>query len=87
MGVDETTKFDRLNHGWNADPNSPDPRLEVDREDIVLGFGLNSFVYKMFDADDTGYIRFRSCSRYRFSNVNDDGWYRGQCRFSRLAPA
>jgi hypothetical protein len=25
--------------------------------------------------------------RYRLGNTNDEGWYRGQCRFSKLAPA
>ena len=82
----ELTKFVKLNHGWNAEPNAPEPWVEVDGEDLVLGFALNSFIYDTFEADDIGYIRFHSCSRFRFSDVNDEGWYRGQCRFSALAP-
>lgn len=83
----ELTKFVHLNHGWNAEPNAPEPWVEADGDDLVLGFALNSFVYDTFDADDVGYIRFASCARFRFSDVNDEGWYRGQCRFSAAAPA
>jgi hypothetical protein len=29
---------------------------------------------------------FEGCWRYRLGRTNDEGWYLGQCRFSRLAP-
>ena len=32
-------------------------------------------------------LTFHDCWRYRVGTVNDEGWYRGQCRFSGLAPA
>ncbi|MGB3178199.1 MAG: hypothetical protein WBH14_06765 [Albidovulum sp.] len=31
-------------------------------------------------------LGFSGCCRYRFTTVNDEGWYRGQCRFSHIAP-
>jgi hypothetical protein len=34
-----------------------------------------------------GQLIFANCLRYRLGGTNDEGWYRGQCRFSRLAPA
>ena len=80
------TRFYQLNHGWNADPNMPIPWADPDCDDLVLGFHLNSFIYETFELWDKGHIRFHSCPRYRFSDVNDEGWYRGQCRFSKIAP-
>lgn len=32
-------------------------------------------------------IRFQNAIRYRLDGPNDEGWYLGQCRFSRLARA
>jgi hypothetical protein len=84
--VTELTEFVHLNHGWNADPNAVDPCVEDDGNDLVLGFALNSFGFTAFVKGDRGYIRFHDCSRFRFSSVNDEGWHRGQCRFSALAP-
>lgn len=54
--------------------------------DLVLEFELNPFVCETYKAGDPGFIRFTSVSRYRFTNINDEGWYLGQCRFSALAP-
>ncbi len=80
------SNFVHLNHGWNADPNAADPRVEHDGDDAVLSFALNAFEFEAFAKGDMGYLRFHDCSRYRFTHVNDEGWYRGQCRFSGLAP-
>lgn len=80
------TEFVHLNIGWNANPNAPNPQAAPDGDDLVLGFGLNYFAYENFAAGEKGYIRFQSCTRYRFNSVNDEGWYQGQCRFSKLAP-
>lgn len=80
------TTFVQLNHGWNAEPNAPGPRVGGDGDDLVLRFALNAFQFQAFAVDDEGFIRFHACSRYRFSSVNDEGWHRGQCRFSELAP-
>jgi hypothetical protein len=79
--------FRLLNIGWNAEPNAPEPSAEVSGRDALLRFWLNSFRYPRFKADDTGAIRFTRCSRYRLGSTNDEGWYLGQCRYSKIAPA
>ena len=84
--ADATTAFIQLNEGWNAQPNAPLPQANVDGDDVVLRFRLNAFSFEMFSREDLGFLRFHACSRYRFTSVNDEGWHRGQCRFSGLAP-
>jgi len=78
--------FLQLNLGWNAEPNAPDPDVELDGDDIVLHFYVNPFQFKEFAEDEIGFLRFVNCVRYRLGTTNDEGWYRGQCRFSQLAP-
>jgi hypothetical protein len=79
--------FQQLNLGWNADPNVPEPSVEVAGQDILLSFSLNRFQYPEFSEADVGVVRFEACSRYRLGETNDEGWYRGQCRYSKAAPA
>ena len=81
------TKFIKLNENWNAEPNAPDPRVSVSEKDVVLEFLMNEFLYPQFKNAEKGILRFLNCWRYRLGSTNDEGWYRGQCRFSRLAPA
>ena len=80
------TTFTKLNIDWNAEPNAPSPKVEVWEHDVVLSFLMNPFRYPQFKEEDIGQLRFRNCWRYRMGSVNDEGWYRGQCRFSKLAP-
>ena len=82
-----STFFKQLNSGWNAEPNAPDERVIVDAPDVILEFVLNYHLYPAFAEKQRGYLRFRRASRYRLGPTNDEGWYRGQCRFSRLAPS
>lgn len=82
-----STEFVKLNGNWNAEPNAPNPQVQVWERDVVLSFLLNPFEFRQFKEDDVGQLRFRNCSRFRRGKVNDEGWYRGQCRFSKLAPA
>jgi hypothetical protein len=78
--------FKQLNHGWNAEPNAPAPIIRVDGSDLVLQFYLNPFGFKQFEEEDVGFLRFHDCLRYRLGPTNDEGWYRGQCRYGRSAP-
>jgi hypothetical protein len=80
------TAFQQLNLGWNAEPNAPAPHVVVDGRDVVVSFLMNPFQFPEFAVEDIGKLRFRSCSRYRLGSTNDEGWYRGQCRFSKIAP-
>jgi hypothetical protein len=82
-----TTTFLRLNRDWNAEPNAPDPRVRVEGADVVLDFVANHQRYRQFAEEQRIRLRFRSATRYRLGPTNDEGWYGGQCRFSRIAPA
>jgi hypothetical protein len=31
-------------------------------------------------------LRFKNARKYRHGSTNDEGWYLGQCRFSKEAP-
>jgi hypothetical protein len=81
-----SANFLQLNVDWNAEPNAPDPRVEVLGEDILLRFYVNPYQFKDFAEDEVGFLRFVNCVRYRLGPTNDEGWYHGQCRFSRIAP-
>jgi hypothetical protein len=79
--------FVQLNDGWNADPNAPEPTVRVIGSDLVLSFFVNAFQFPEFNEGEQGCLRFINCERYRLGLTNDEGWYRGQCRFSKLAPS
>jgi hypothetical protein len=80
------TAFKKLTVDWNAEPNAPTPQITLWDRDVVLSFYLNSFAFPQFKEGDVGQLRFRNCWRYRFGPTNDEGWRRGQCRFSKIAP-
>ena len=52
----------------------------------MFKFLVNAFQFTEFAEGEQGMLRFTGCQRYRLGPVNDDGWYAGQCRFSRLVP-
>ena len=81
------TAFNKLNDGWNAEPNAPDPYVEVKGTDVILEFFVNPYQFKGFSEGQLGQLRFLGCRRYRMGPTNDEGWNQGQCRFSGLAPA
>jgi len=82
-----TTHFARLNDGWNAEPNAPDPEVSLLGTEVRLDFTANSAQFPRFADGQRLRLRFRAAARYRLGATNDEGWYRGQCRFSGLAPA
>lgn len=81
-----STRFVKLNDGWNAEPNAPTPAVSRSNNDVVLEFLLDPYQFKQFSRGDRGQLVFRNCWRYRLGGTNDEGWYRGQCRFSEVAP-
>lgn len=81
-----TPDFLQLNVGWNAEPNVPEPRVAPRGRDIQLDFELGAPAEGPFDEGERGMLRFVDCSRYRLGSTNDEGWYRGQCRYSTIAP-
>ncbi len=78
--------FKRLNDGWNAEPNAPYPQVEVSGFWIRLTFFLNPWAYEAKEGEK-GCLAFRHCSKWRLGATNDEGWYLGQCRYSKAAPA
>ena len=82
-----TTTFAKLNSDWNAEPNAPDPVVQVEANEVVLEFTANPWQFPRFSEGQRLRLHFRSARRYRIGSTNDEGWYRGQCRFSGVAPA
>ncbi|TCZ79378.1 hypothetical protein E0485_05820 [Paenibacillus albiflavus] len=75
-------KFIKLNHKWNAEPNSPEPNLKIHKQNLKLRFLMNPYQFPEFDEDDVGILEFYDCYMYRIGPTNDEGFYRGYCRFS-----
>ena len=78
------TQFEKLNHGWNAEPNAPDVKISTDGSELTLSFFANPFQFP--DLHDGQIIELRFCDvwRYGLGTINDEGWHRGQCRFSKV---
>lgn len=81
------TLFRKLSEEWNADPNCPYPEVTEVSGGIELSFRMNHFMFPSYSKGDVGVLSFFRCARYRLGETNDEGWYRGQCRFSHIAPA
>ena len=79
--------FDQLNVGWNAYPNGSESIVKRCGDTLVFRFKLNPYAYEDVQEGDIGLLTFHRCSRWRLGSTNDEGWYRGQCRYSGLAPA
>lgn len=77
-------RYKQLNLGWGAEPNAPDPQIIIDFQNrkLILRFYLNPFMYKDVKEDTRAEIIFTDCHMYRLGSTNDEGFYRGQCRFS-----
>lgn len=76
-----------LNNGWNAEPNAPAPVVRMIGQDVELSFFVNAFIFDDVEEEDVGRLLFTRCSRYRLGPTNDEGWSRGQCRYTGIAPA
>ena len=81
-----STVFTRLNDGWNAEPNAPGERIVTSSGEVALSFLMDSVRFPGYAPGDIGTLHFPGYWRYRLGPTNDEGWYRGQCRFSGLAP-
>jgi len=81
------THFTQLNHGWNAEPNAPHIEVRIDGNTVTLSFRANPYQFPEFVEGQIIRLRFIDVWRYGIGDVNDEGWYRGQCRFSNLAPS
>ncbi len=66
--------FIKLNHGWNADPNVTITDIHVVEDKVILSFENAN--------EELVWLLFPQCWRYRLGGPNDEGWYKGQGRFS-----
>lgn len=80
-------EFTQINEGWNADPNAPHPSVTVHGQEIVLDFFLDFDRFPDFLEGEVGFLRFVNVRCYRLGGTNDEGWYFGQCRYSKRAPS
>ncbi|MDW9481168.1 hypothetical protein GOB57_21210 [Sinorhizobium meliloti] len=76
-------KFVRLNHTWNAEPNAPDPEVSVAGSNVQLLFRPDGWR----PGTSRKMLVFSECAIWRLGPTNDEGWYLGQCRYSKIAPA
>lgn len=77
-------KFEQLNIGWNAEPNSPELQIELDNSNIIIEFYLNPFMYDGFSEGDKAKIVFHNCLQYRIGSPNDEGFFLySQSRFKK----
>jgi hypothetical protein len=81
-----STEFIHLNKEWNAEPNAPHEKVDVKPGYVELLFFANPWAYEGYEEEQRAALRFYGCSRWRLGSVNDEGWYLGQCRFSKAAP-
>jgi len=86
-GVMASLTFKRLNDGWNAYPNGSESLVETSGDTLVFRFELNPYVFDDVEDGDMAILKFSRCSRWRLGPTNDEGWFRGQCRYSGRAPA
>lgn len=74
-------KFKQLNKKWEAEPNASDPRIIIEENKLILRFYLNAFIYSD-NEEDVGSLELDNCYMYRLGATNDEGFYKGECRFS-----
>jgi hypothetical protein len=77
--------FKQLNYGWNAEPNSPQPVVEVEGSTVRLSFFLNPFQFEAGE-EEVAQLIFTGARQWRLGATNDEGWYLGQCRYTGIAP-
>src|ERR1700759_506045 len=54
----------------------------VSGSEVRLTFLLNRFAYKA-NEEEKGCLTFEGCTMWRLGATKDEGWYAGQCRYSK----
>ncbi len=62
------------------------PEVTVEESTVTLEFTANGLQFPDFGVDERVRLLFHGARQYRLGPTNDEGWLRGQCRFSLLAP-
>ena len=79
------TEFKQLNRGWNAEPNAPEETVSFSDNMLSLTFFVNPWAYEGYIEGQRAELKFKGCSKWRLGSTNDEGWYKGLCRFGKLA--
>jgi hypothetical protein len=77
----------KLNTTFDAEPNAPHPRVVVSGSNVAVRFFLNPFIWDDVEDNDEATLTFHGVLMYRLGSTNDEGFYRGQCRFSNTGIA
>ena len=79
--------FQQLNDDWNAEGVDPDGQVSVSGSTMRFTFFLGEWgAYTRSEEWETGRLSFENCAMWRRGEPNDEGWFRGQCRYSKVAP-
>jgi hypothetical protein len=84
IGLKGVPVFVRLNLDWNAEANAPNPKVSVAATEVTLHFRLSNW---MSGDGNAGTLTFHGSRAWRLGPTNDEGWFMGQCRYGRTAPA
>src|SRR4051812_46334239 len=76
-------RWTKLNTTFDAQPNAPHPRVGIEGDIVRVRFFLNPFIWEDIQDDDEAELIFEGVTMYRLGETNDEGFYRGQCRFSK----
>jgi hypothetical protein len=80
-------RWTKLNTRFDAEPNAPDPRVSAQGDVVRVRFSLNPFIWDDVQDGDEAELVFEGATMYRLGSTNDEGFYRGQCRFSKTGIA
>lgn len=68
-------EFERLNNGWDPEPNAPEEEITVSGSDVMISFLLNPFLSGDYKEGDRAALTFHDCLQYRYGSPNDEGFY------------
>ncbi|MFV0592508.1 MAG: hypothetical protein ACK5M7_14060 [Draconibacterium sp.] len=74
-------KYIKQNKNWNAEPNSPNPKILPTESGVELSFLLNSFVFEHIDEGETGKLTFYDVHAYRLDSTNNEAYHQGKFRY------
>jgi hypothetical protein len=75
-------RWQKLNTTFDADPNSPMPKVTITGDQVTVEFYLNHYIWDDVQPGEKAMLTFSGTYMYRLGSTNDEGFYRGQCRFS-----
>ena len=75
-------QWKKLNYDYDAEPNGPSAHVSVANRNLDLDFFLNHYLWPNLRPEARGRLTFNEVWQYRLGSTNDEGFYRGQCRYS-----